>query len=57
MLYVEPAACVPLNNELSAVRAECYSAEEAVLWRLTGLVIDEVEELQHCLATVGAPFD
>jgi len=36
LMYVEPPAAVSLNNELAAARGECYSAEEEVLWDLTG---------------------
>lgn len=50
--YVEPGAAVPLNNDLAAARAEALTAEEAVLWQLTGLVIDHHAELAGLLAAV-----
>lgn len=50
--YVEPAAAVSLNNELAAARGEAFAAEEAVLWRLTGLVMDVTDSLQHILNVV-----
>ena len=53
ILYVEPPAAVPLNNELAAARGEAYAAEEAVLWRVTGLVMQHVDSLQHALDTVS----
>lgn len=52
IVYFEPPAAVPLNNELAAARGEAYAAEEAVLWRVTGAVMDVVDSLQHILDTV-----
>lgn len=54
VLYLEPPAAVPLNNELAAARGEAFAAEEAVLWRLTGLVVDVSEDMQRLLDTVGS---
>lgn len=56
VVYVEPPAAVPLNNELGIARAEAASAEEAVLWRLTGQVADVVDSLQQALHAVCLPF-
>lgn len=50
--YVEPAAAVPLNNELAGAKGELAAAEEAVLWRLTGKVGDREEDLSHALHAV-----
>ncbi|KAL4459148.1 hypothetical protein ABPG75_014013 [Micractinium tetrahymenae] len=50
--YVEPPACVPLNNDLAAARGELYGAEEAVLWRLTGEVDGERYAIQDSLDKV-----
>ncbi len=47
VVYVEPPAAVPLNNELAAARGEAYSAADDVLFSLTGKlmgVLPEVEE-------------
>lgn len=52
ILYIEPPAAVPLNNDLAAARGEAYAAEEAVLWRVTGEVMGEIDMLQHSLDTV-----
>ena len=53
ILYVEPPAAAPLNNELAAARGESYAAEEAILWRVTGVVMQHVDSLQHALDTVS----
>ena len=53
VLYVEPQAAVPLNNELAAACGEAYAAVENVLWRLTGLIADAVEDVQQALDTVS----
>jgi hypothetical protein len=53
VVYVEPPAAVPLNNELGAARAEAAAAEEAVLWGLTGQVADAEETLQRALDAVN----
>ena len=50
--YLEPPAAVPLNNELAALRAEAAAAEEAVLWRLTGVVSDSSEQLHVALEAI-----
>lgn len=50
--YIEPPAAVPINNELAAARGEMYAAEEAVLWRLTGRVVEAVDEIQGTLDKV-----
>lgn len=52
VLYVEPQAAVPLNNDLAAARGEAYAAVENVLWKLTGLIADAVEDMQQALDTV-----
>lgn len=52
MQYIEPSAAVPLNNELGVARAEAAAAEEAVLWQLTGSVVDQLSELQAALDVV-----
>ncbi|EIE19122.1 hypothetical protein COCSUDRAFT_38365 [Coccomyxa subellipsoidea C-169] len=52
IIYLEPPAAVPLNNELAAARGEAYAAEEAVLWRLTGLVVDAEEDVRRALEIV-----
>jgi len=52
VVYVEPRAAVGLNNDLSAAQAEAMAAEEAVLWRLTGLIIDRHVELAALLDSV-----
>ncbi len=52
IIYLEPPAAVPLNNELAAARGEAYAAEEAVLWRLTGLVVDADEDVRRALEIV-----
>lgn len=51
-LYVEPPAAVALNNDLAAARGEAATAAEAVLWRLTGDVIDAVSDLERLLDVV-----
>ena len=50
--YVEPAAAVPLNNELFGAQGELAAAEEAILWRLTGKVGDKEEDLSRALHAV-----
>jgi len=50
--YIESAAAVPLNNELTAAKGELTVAEEAVLWRLTGKVGDLEADLEHALHAV-----
>lgn len=50
--YVEPGAAVPLNNDLAAARGEALAAEEAVLWQLTGLIIDHHGVLADLLSSV-----
>eukprot|EP00884_Botryococcus_braunii_P008293 jgi/Botrbrau1/17465/Bobra.0054s0052.1 len=52
VVYVEPPAAVPLNNELAAARGEAAAAEEAVLWKLTGRVADGEDTLLHALDAV-----
>ena len=52
VLYVEPQAAVPLNNDLAAARGEAYAAVENVLWKLTGLIADTIEDVQQALDTV-----
>lgn len=52
--YVEPGAAVPLNNDLAAARGEALSAEEAVLWSLTGRIIDAHGILAALLSAVVA---
>ena len=44
--YLEPAALVGLNNELLAARAEAMSAEEGVLWELTGRLMGCLDDVQ-----------
>jgi dsDNA-specific endonuclease/ATPase MutS2 len=56
VMYLEPPAAVPLNNELAAARGEAFSAEEAVLWRLTGRVVEAAEDLQRVLDAVCSPL-
>ena len=53
VLYVEPQAAVPLNNDLAAARGEAYAAVESVLWSLTGLIADAEDDMQHALDTVS----
>jgi hypothetical protein len=50
--YIEPAAAVPLNNDLGAARGELAAAEEAVLWRLTGRVAGAILALESTLDRV-----
>ena len=50
---MEPPSAVPLNNELAAVRGEAAAAEENVLWKLTGQVIDNLEDMQRALDNVS----
>jgi dsDNA-specific endonuclease/ATPase MutS2 len=50
--YVEPQAAIPLNNSLAAARGEAYAATEAVLWKLSGLVMEVVDSLNHILEVV-----
>ncbi len=50
--YMEPPAAVALNNERGAARSQVITAEENVLWRLTGLIIDSAPSLQHALEMV-----
>lgn len=52
VLYLEPPAAVPLNNELAAARGEANAAEEAVLWRVTGLIVDAEEDVRRALELV-----
>lgn len=52
IVYVEPTAAAPLNNDLAAARGEAYAAEESVLWRLTGTVMEDLDSLQHNLDVV-----
>ena len=49
---MEPPAAVALNNERGAAKSQVINAEEAVLWRLTGLVIDSAPSPQHALEMV-----
>ena len=51
--YIEPPSAVPLNNELAAVRGEAAAAEDNVLWRLTGQIIDNQEDIQRALDNVS----
>ena len=53
IVYIEPTAAAPLNNDLAAARGEAYAAEEAVLWRLTGSVMEVLDSLHHNLDVVG----
>lgn len=53
IVYVEPTAAVPLNNDLAAARGEAYAAEESVLWKLTGIVMEALDSLQHILDVVS----
>jgi dsDNA-specific endonuclease/ATPase MutS2 len=46
-IYVEPPAAVSLNNELVGARGECYAAEEAVLWVMTGRLMDLQDQMDH----------
>ena len=55
VLYIEPQAAVPLNNDLAAARGEAYAAVENVLWKLTGLIADTIEDVQQALDTVRHP--
>ena len=50
--YMEPPAAVALNNERGAARSQVITAEENVLWWLTGLIIDSAPSLQHALEMV-----
>ena len=50
--YVEPQAAVSLNNELAAARGEAYAAEEEVLWKISGVVMEVVDSLQISLDMV-----
>ncbi|KAK9866014.1 hypothetical protein WJX84_002049 [Apatococcus fuscideae] len=50
--YIEPSAAVPLNNERSVVKAEMWAAEEEVLWMLTGLLADALEDVARALEVV-----
>lgn len=51
---MEPPAAVPLNNELAAAKGEAAAAEEAVMWRLTGLISDNLTDVQAALDAVSA---
>ena len=51
--YVEPPSAVPLNNDLGAARGEAAAAEEAVMWKLTGQISDDLEDIQAALDTVS----
>lgn len=53
IVYIEPTAAAPLNNDLAAARGEAFAAEESVLWRLTGDVMAEMDSLQHNLDVVS----
>ena len=53
IVYIEPSAALPLNNELGAARAEAAAAEEAVRWQLTGLLADVDGDLGLALDTVS----
>ena len=53
--YIEPSAAVPLNNERSVVKAEMWAAEEEVLWMLTGLLADALEDVARALEVVSPP--
>ena len=53
VLYVEPQAAIPLNNDLAAARGEAYAAVESVLWSLTGLIADAEDDMQLALDTVS----
>ena len=50
--YVEPSSAVPLNNDLGAARAISQAAEEAVMWRLTGMISDAQDDIQDALDAV-----
>jgi dsDNA-specific endonuclease/ATPase MutS2 len=47
VVYVEPPAAVPANNELAAARGEAFSAEEAVLYSLTGKLMGVLPQVQE----------
>lgn len=49
LLYVEPGAVVPTNNELAAARGEAYAAEEAVLSQLSMRCAAQAASLQAVL--------
>ncbi|GAX78758.1 hypothetical protein CEUSTIGMA_g6195.t1 [Chlamydomonas eustigma] len=53
MLYVEPPAAVPLNNDLGAARAQAEAAEEDVLHSLTGQLMGILTEAEACLQMVS----
>lgn len=53
MLYVEPPAAVPLNNELGAAKAMAASAEEDVLYALSGRLMGVEVEAEQCLQVRG----
>ena len=44
--FLEPAGLVGLNNELLAARAEALSAEENVLWELSGRLMGVLDDVQ-----------
>ena len=51
--YIEPPSAVHLNNEMMAAKGEAVAAEEAVMWKLTGQISDNLEDIQHALDTVS----
>ena len=55
--YIEPNAAVPLNNERSVLRAEMWAAEEEVLWKLTGQLADDMDDVGRALDVVIFPPD
>lgn len=53
MMFIEPPSAVNLNNELAAARGRAKTAEEALLWRLTGAIADDMDSIQSCYHTVS----
>lgn len=51
-VFLEPPACVQLNNQLQQVRAEAQAAEDAVLWKVTAAVLEAYQELRQGLEFV-----
>jgi len=51
--FIEPASAVQANNELGAARAEADAAEDDVLWRLSGLLMGRLPEVEAAFEGVA----
>ncbi|KAK9807992.1 hypothetical protein WJX73_000666 [Symbiochloris irregularis] len=53
MMFIEPPSAVNLNNELAAARGRAKTAEDAILWKLTGAIAEDMYNIESCYHTVA----